>query len=239
MPMDKDKELPALPRYLVPAPLFACNNEAASPELQQEVETQEEQEIEEEPQPDPADIPLVSGVGSRFSAWSTESVTLSSPTSDEDAIHSPTFSSLTSNCSENGSMKRSSARFSIGDFTSSPERTSVCIDEEDDHTPEDEESSFHLSASPPRLDELRISSFGPSLFNLDIHHADAAPRRQAACFGLGFQSYQLPEDDASSKVTIDETTLRPEPAIQHDRGSSVSHLEKLVNEFGFLGDSVI
>jgi hypothetical protein len=93
-----------------------------------------------------------------------------------------------------------------------------------------------LSATPPRLDDVRISAFGTDLFSLDIQHADSAPRRQAACFGLGFQ-YSLPDDDTTSKTTITASSLRPEPSVQ--RESSLSQLNGLINDFAYLGEAVL
>ncbi|KAF2678062.1 hypothetical protein K458DRAFT_143652 [Lentithecium fluviatile CBS 122367] len=237
--VDKNKELPPLPRYIVPAPLFACSSASSSPTLSHDPENQTENEDED------ADTNRNSESNSHFSVWSTESITYSSPTSDDEAIHSPTFSSLTSSCSELGSPTRLSARFSISDYMHSPDRDSAAIDEEGDGVLDEEVHSSHLSANPPRLDELRISAFGSGLFDLDVRHGGSGSRgsrgsrRQVACFGLGFQGYKLPEDESTSKVTITEPKLRLEPSFKHDRDSSVSQAETLVNEFGFLGESVL
>ena len=174
-----------------------------------------------------------------FSIWTAESEGFNSPTSDDDEVSSPTFSSLTSDCSDAGSSRHFS-RFSISDYMNSPNRDSAFIDEALDEEQQQDEftADDNFSGVLPKLEELRISSFGPSLFNLDIQHADSAPRRQAACFGLGFQSHKLPEDETASKTTITETSLHSQPAIQHERGSSISRAETLVNDFGFLGDVV-
>ncbi|KAJ4288408.1 hypothetical protein N0V90_011643 [Kalmusia sp. IMI 367209] len=233
--LDKDKELPPLPRYLVPAPLYACNSESSSPKLQSDLEENEYREIQVED----ATFQMLSERKGEFATWGTDSVTFSSPTSDDEDVYSPTFSSLTSDCSDSGSPHRYS-RFSISDYIDSPDRNSAVIEEGmGDEQLDSDAAQHHISTSPPKLGELQLSSFGPSLFNLDIQHAESAPRRRAACFGLGFQSYKLPEDETESKDTITEPSLRPQPAIQHDRGSSVSHVEKLVDDFGFLGDSVV
>jgi hypothetical protein len=154
-------------------------------------------------------------------------------TPDDDDVYSPTFGSLTS-ISEVGSPQRLSQRFSYAE-ADQHNRTPTIIEEVLD-TQDEESQPSSLSASPPTLDDLRISTFGSDLFSLDIQHAEAAPRRQAACFGLGFH-YSLPEDDTTSKVTITECTLRAEPLVQ--RESSVSQLNVLMDEFGYLGDAVI
>jgi len=195
-----DKELPALPRYLKPAPLFACSSPT--------------EPLTEEPFPTSEDDDEDSVLGdlisdyedkphSHFSIWSNESSAYTS-TSEDDGVSSPTFSSLTSDA---GSPTRFSLR--------------------------DSEDEMHLSASPPRLDDLRISAFGSDLFGLDIQHADSAPRRQAACFGLGFQ-YSLPADEAGSKTTITAAPeIRPE-SVQ--RGSEAN---RLMDDFSYLGDAVV
>ncbi|KAF2026225.1 hypothetical protein EK21DRAFT_74653, partial [Setomelanomma holmii] len=229
-----DKELPELPRYLTPAPLFACNGassieEAAAPNLsEEELEDEEDDDVLGDLMMEYEQKPR-----SHFSTWSSDSMayTCSTP-DDDDAVHSPTLGSLTSN-SETDSPHRLSLRFSYADEEDCS-RTPRVI--ETVLNTEDEEGKAMLSATPPQLDDLRISTFGSDLFSLDIQHADAAPRRQAACFGLGFH-YSLPEDDTTSKLTITESTMRNEPVVQ--RESSVSQLNVLMNEFGYLGDAVI
>jgi hypothetical protein len=172
---------------------------------------------------------------SHFSTWSSDLVYDSYLTSDDEAATSPTFSSLTSDFSETGSPRQHSMRYSFA--------APVCSD---DHSNQDTDGghtdakSQHLSASPPQLDCLRLSTFGPDLFNLDIQHTDAKPRRQAACFGLGFQGYSLPEDETASKTTITtESTLLPQHTVNVKRESSVSQLEKLMDDFSYLGECVV
>ncbi|KAF1998402.1 hypothetical protein P154DRAFT_621760 [Amniculicola lignicola CBS 123094] len=223
-----DKELPPLPRYLVPAPLFACN-EVPSPTVE-DVEEEEESQVEIE-----AYVGLKPT--SHFSLWSTES-TFSSPTSEEDAIYSPTFSSLTSNASETGSPQRFSADFVHGDLI--PDT----ILENDAHiqsTVSDDNGSVFVDSPVPQL-HLRLSSFSSNLFQFDLHQSDSASRRQVSCFGAsGFQGYSLPEDDATSQSTITKTTTPIQgPSISSDdRASSVNHLAQLMDEFGYLGDAVV
>ena len=106
---------------------------------------------------------------------------------------------------------------------------------EDDEQQDESDAGNSVSSSPPKIAELHISSFGPTLFDLDIQHSESAPRRQAACFGLGFQGYKLPEDETASKVTVTQASMHGQSGIHHVRGSS----EKLVNDFGFLGEAVI
>ena len=126
----------------------------------------------------------------------------------------------------------------------SPDSESSPHLDEEEESLEEEPITTHLSATPPQLNELRISTFGSNLFDMDMQHGGAgsrgsrSSRRQVACFGLGFESYKLPEDESTSKVTITEPKLGPEPSIKHDRGSSVSQMETLMNDFGFLGEAV-
>jgi hypothetical protein len=162
---------------------------------------------------------------SHFSTWSNESMAYT--TSDDEETNSPTFSSLTSDSSDAGSPQRLSLCYSYAELRLDSKLASTHVDEP---------NTTLLSTTPPRLDDLRISAFGTDLFNLDIQHFEAAPRRQAACFGLGFE-YSLPDDDIASKTTITNATLRPEPSMQ--RESSTSMLNQLMDDFGYLGDAVV
>lgn len=234
--LDKDKALPPLPRYLVPAPLYACNSPTPSPIFQTEPQEAEYEEIQIED----TRFQMLSDRNGHYSIRSSESQAFSSLASDDDdEVTSPTFSSLTSDCSDAGSPHRFSL-FSISDYIHSPNRDSTFTDEAFDEQEQQGDPAMeeHISTSPPKLGESRPSSFGPSLFDLDIQHTKSAPRRQAACFGLGFENYQLP-DETSSKTTITEPKFQTQPAIHHGRGHSTSHAEKLVNEFGYLSDAVI
>jgi hypothetical protein len=239
---DKNKELPPLPRYIVPAPLFACNSTSSSPTVAEAPTNEEEDHTEDN------ETNRNSESNSHFSMWSTESVRYSSPIFDNEAFHSPTSSSLTSNSSDLGSPSRHSAHLSISDSMQSPSRDSATSEEEQDDMSEEDVVSSHLSANPPQLNELRISAFGSNLFDLDIEHRKSESRssrfsrsshRQVACFGPGFQGYKLPEDESTSKVTITEPKLRQESSFKHDRGSSVSQVETLVNDFRFLKQAVL
>jgi hypothetical protein len=222
-----NKELPELPRYLKPAPLFACNPpspvELPAEELNYATQLHEKDD-------DGALGDLITDYEdkprSHFSTWSNESMAYT--TSDDDEADSPTFSSLTSDCSDAGSPQQPSLRYSYAELDFDSRHASTNVDEPTTTT--------FLSTTPPRLDDLRISAFGTDLFNLDIQHSDAAPRRQAACFGLGFQ-YSLPDDDVASKTTLTNATLRPEPSVQ--RESSASMLNQLMDDFAYLGDAVV
>lgn len=233
--LDKDKKLPPLPRYLVPAPLYACNSPSSSPTLKNDNEGHEYREIQVED----ARFQMLSDRKGHFSIWSSESGAFDSPTSDDEEVHSPTFSSLTSDCSDSDSPHRYS-RFSISDYIHSPDRESTFTEEGfDKKEQQDLSTSNNVPESPPTLGELHLSSFGPNLFDVDIQHADTAPRRKAACFGLGFQNYQLPEDETKQKTSHTASSLQAQPAIHRDRGSSVGQAQKLVDDFAFLGDAVI
>ena len=238
---DKNKKLPPLPRYIVPAPLFACNGASTSPTTSQSPAHEEGDQNED------AETYYNSESNSHFSTWSNESVAYSLPTTDDEEIHSPALSSLTSGCSDLGSPTRHSARFSISDYMHSPDQDTAAFEEQEE-VPEEAALPSHLSATPPQLNELRISTFGSNLFDFENQQRGSnsrgsrgshSSRRQVACFGLGFQGYKLPEDESTSKVTITEPKLRPEPSFNHNRGSSVSQMETLVNEFGFLGEAVV
>ncbi|KAJ4364766.1 hypothetical protein N0V95_000714 [Ascochyta clinopodiicola] len=239
-----EKGLPDLPRYLTPAPLFACNaypSEDATPIEEAEDTVTEDilraYEDEEEPV-----VQISEKQRSHFSTWSSFD---SYATSDDEGVTSPIFSSATSVSSDADSPLRQSIRYSFADHAYSKTHETTTIDEVDEDN-EDQETPDHRISTPPQLDlnSLRLStiSFSPDLFNLDIQHAETMPRRQAACFGLGFpgfQGYSLPADATQSKETIQsEVTLRPK-RVSVQRESSTSMLDLLVDDFGYLGDAVV
>ncbi|KAF1952192.1 hypothetical protein CC80DRAFT_552623 [Byssothecium circinans] len=256
-PLDTNKQLPTLPRFLVPAPLFACNSEALSPQqppVPGKDDKPEQKAAKGEPEMDDSKIHLLTERNSHSSLWSVDSFVSSSPTSDDEAAHSPTFSSLTSNCSVPGSPRRPSSHFSISDYMSSPDHNSAAF-KYSNHNLTNDDGEHATSTSPPLLDDLRLSTFGPCMF-LDIQHGES--RRQAACFGYGnsdFQGYKLPEDETTSKTTITIADVGAESVFGTDSGeatglgltvghqdkmeSSVIQMERLVDEFGFLGDAVV
>jgi hypothetical protein len=171
---------------------------------------------------------------SHFSTWSNDLAYDSYSTSDDEAATSPTFSSLTSDFSDTGSPQRHSMRYSFAGPAYSDDGN-----QDADEAPADAQN-YCLSATPPRLDSLRISAFGPDLFNLDLQRVDAKPRRQAACFGLCFEGYSLTEDKTAPRTTIvAKSTLLPQHAVNVKRESSVSQLEKLMDDFSYLGESVV
>ncbi|KAF2737223.1 hypothetical protein EJ04DRAFT_488643 [Polyplosphaeria fusca] len=228
-----NKELPPLPRYLRPAPLFACSESTPSPELPIE------QDEEEEAMAHESLYQFYNEKKSHFSTWTSDSTAFSIPISEEEIVHSPTFSSLTSD-SEPASPRRFSGFYSHTDQETQESLLDAAGETNDPCShfslPEIPDSAPQLSLNVPST-----ASFGPSLFRLDIQHSEDAPRRQAACFGFsGFQGYSLPEDDSTSQATITKATTLGEPSIEsQDRLSSVSQLDKLMNDFGYLGDSVV
>ncbi|KAF2194778.1 hypothetical protein K469DRAFT_686739 [Zopfia rhizophila CBS 207.26] len=223
-----DKELPELPRYLVPAPLFACHG---SP-------TQNDQDEEPDPQTN-----TNTDHSSHFSVWSTESITCSSPTLDEDTVHSPTFSSLTNSSSDIETPQRFSDHFLHGDQISSNAYKSEGENKENEEHGDNNSPTHSPGSIAYPLLQLNVPSFGPDLFQLDIHHSDAAPRRQVVCFGRisdGFKGYSLPDDATASQTTITKLSPSiPEPSITSEPITSVSQLEKLMSEFGYLGEAVL
>lgn len=272
-----DKELPALPRYLIPAPLYACNR---SPTTNSEAEQSEDEfeEAEDEERLDnlnlDLDLQFEQKARSHFSTWSNDSIGYNSPISEDDEIVlSPTFSSLTSNDSDADIPQGLLIRYSYADPTpsspthlshllsqlqlpttttttpSSPSTSSSSSSNNDEEVEDYEEdtTSTHRISTPPRLSELRISTFGSDLFSSPPSSphilSTTSSRRQAACFGLGFQ-YSLPADETTSKSTLPESEVRVE-RIMHRRNislhreSAVSRLDALMEDFGFLGDALI
>jgi hypothetical protein len=232
------KNLPALPRYLTPAPLFACkasSSEEATPIEEADTEDAVTDDILSAYENDEGPMTQISEKQrSHFSTWSSfDSYT----TSDDDGVASPTFSSATSVSSDAGSPLRQSIRYSFAEQAFSKAQTTT-IDEETE-----EDYATGRTSTPPQLDlnTLRLSamSFSSDLFNLDIQQPEAMSRRQAACFGLGFQGYSLPEDASKSKETIhSEATLRPK-RVSVQRESSTSQLDMLMDDFSYLGDAVV
>jgi hypothetical protein len=239
VPLDKD--LPALPRYLTPAPLFACNlpsTEAATPVEETEAEDTITGEILQAYDDEEEQVTQMSETQrSHFSTWSSFD---SYATSDDEGVMSPTFSSMTSNSSDAGSPLRRSIRYSFVEHAFKNDRTTNTINEDSE---DEDTSSNDRTSTPPQLqlNALRLSaiSFSSDLFSLDIQHTETMPRRQAACFGMGFQGYSLPEVETRSKETIQsEVTLRPK-RISVQRESSTSQLDMLMDDFGYLGDAVV
>ncbi|PVH96710.1 hypothetical protein DM02DRAFT_106580 [Periconia macrospinosa] len=241
-PLDKDKKLPPLPPFLVPAPLFT-GNEALSPKPTLDPEPEPEPEPESataKPEEKARNIKdsVIDNTewNSHFSLWSSGSLSSgTSPTIDDDTANSPTLSSLASDFSDLDSPSRISRRSSRESYTISPADKPTVSQGTND---QDVESTSSRFSKLPRLDSIRLSSFGPGLF-LDIQYEESGPHRQAACFGYGFQGYKLPEDDSNSKTTITESSLQPGPQIQHGRESSSSEYERLLDEFRFLKGSVV
>jgi hypothetical protein len=234
-----DKALPALPQYLAPAPLFASDTHVlpAMTPVEEDFTVPEDLLVEEPLQhskEEPLQEYFAEKSHSHFSTWSNDLAYDSYLTSDDEAATSPTFTSLTSDFSDTGSPQRRSMRYSFTGPAYSDDGN-----QDADEAPADAQN-YCLSATPPRLESLRISAFGPDLFNVDLQHVDAKPRRQAACFGLGFQGYSLPKDETASKTTIvADSTLLPQHTVNVKRESSVSQLEKLMDDFSYLGESVV
>ncbi|KAL1800951.1 hypothetical protein ACET3X_001293 [Alternaria dauci] len=261
-----DKELPALPRYLIPAPLYACNEASISEIPANELEDEFE-EADDDERLDHFSVQFQEKARSHFSTWSNDSIGYNSPTSsneDDEAVLSPTFSSLTSNDSDMEPPQGLLIRYSYASprqvrseaskhMSTVPEIQNIdnnyndTSSNDDDDEEDDRQSSYRLS-TPPQLNELRISTFGSDLFKVETtgQHSDAvssrrSSRRQAACFGLGFQ-YSLPEQDVGSKTTIEESIRgggRLEPTVSVRRNRESSGVHALIEDFAFLGDAVI
>lgn len=253
-----DKALPELPKFMAPPPLherkpyveyedLAAEPQSPASEITDyyfsEHDTVEVQDLlEEERVASPeligeeVDQSYQEPPRSHFSTWSNGSLAFSDSTADDGSVKSPTFSP--------SSPQQISIHFTCAELLGDVKHDSVIIEEPEEADDEDasDDDDFHtpyLSPTPPQLDDLRISTFGSELFNLSVPSEDSTPRRQATCFGLGFQ-YSLPEDETASKITIQaENALRPDPRPSVQRESSMSQLNTLMSDFAFLGDSVI
>ncbi|KAG9191536.1 hypothetical protein G6011_10270 [Alternaria panax] len=261
-----DKELPALPRYLIPAPLYAYNDVTIG-ELPANEPEDEFEEADDNERLDHFSVKFHEKARSHFSTWSNDSISYNSPTSsneDDEGVFSPTFSSLTSNDSDVEIPQGLSIRYSYASLQQVHTEASKHVftvpeiqatdnnynysDTSSNDDEKDDRQSFYRLSTPPQLNELRISTFGSDLFKVETteQHSDAASsrrasRRQAACFGLGFQ-YSLPEEDVGSKTTIEESVGRSErlePTLSVRREREMSGVHALMEDFAFLGDAVI
>jgi hypothetical protein len=176
-----------------------------------------------------------------MSTFSGASTTFSSLISEGDIAQSPTMTSSTSASSEAGSPYRLSGHFAHGE-----QIYKYAEDDELDATTEKKYKGdpfvieSHDPSGPPTL-RLPVPSFGPDMFQLDLQRPRSMSHRQTACYGIsGFQGYSLPQDETTSQTTITKTSSPPaEPAIAVERLSAVSQLDKLMNDFGFLGEAVL
>ncbi|KAF2660025.1 hypothetical protein K491DRAFT_675062 [Lophiostoma macrostomum CBS 122681] len=233
-----DKDLPPLPRFLVPAPLFACNDVSPSPKLNDHAtEAEGSVDVIEDDQKTPEPLER----SSQFSTISGASTTFGSWVSEEGIAHSPTMTSLTSVSSDAGSPCRLS-----GHFTHGEQIYKYAEDDELDSTAENSNESDPFVNQPrnsrgPPLLRIPVPSFGPDLFQLDLQRPRSMSNRQTACYGVsGFQGYSLPQDATTSQATITKTSSPPaEPTIANERLSAVSQLDKLMSDFGFLGEAVL
>lgn len=261
-----DKALPNLPKFMAPPPLherkpyieyedLAAEPQSPASEITDyyfseidPVEGNDQFEDTQNTDPDlinnKTDSPCQEKLRSHFSTWSNGSLISNDSVTEDDIVHSPTFTSLTPSSSEPSSPKHLSLHLTYAELPGDAEETSTVMgeseDAEDDPISEDDDFfTPFLSPTPPQLDDLRISKFGSDLFNFDIKDRDSGSHRQATCFGLGFQ-YSLPEDEMSSGTNIKtDTGLRVDLRPNVQRESSMSQLNTLMTEFAFLGDSVL
>lgn len=237
-----NKDLPDLPLYVAPSPLFACIDSLAEKMTAAELpgdEPNQDMDFNE----DIIDF-YCSEPRSHFSTWSSANLACSPSISDDEAIRSPTFSSFTSSCGN--SPECHAVRYSY--TSTSPQydskRATIVYecsggsDEEVQTKEADYDHRAYLSSTPPQLESLRISRFGAGLLDLARRPNDMASRRQATCFGLGFH-YSLPEDETTSKTTITQNRMQSEPVVAGQRQSAINQLNTLLDEFAFLGDAVI
>ncbi|KAF2202491.1 hypothetical protein GQ43DRAFT_470867 [Delitschia confertaspora ATCC 74209] len=225
-----DKELPELPRYLVPAPLFASKS----------LDSKEPDDGEEGSDHEPKSA-MNPNPSSQFSMWSPEpSATFSAPEHEQDLIHSPTFGSLTNSSSGIATPRVFSNVFTHGEQTYNKD-PNAGLPDDDDAENETRNYLAHSSNSPPLL-QLDDSSFSPTLFQFDVQRSDSAPHRQAAVFGIseGFKYLSLSEQPTTSQTTT-QKGLAPTPQSFHDSDAEnpESQLDNLMNEFRYLGEVVI
>jgi hypothetical protein len=222
-----DKELPALPQYLVPAPLFACSSAAPSPTLQDAPERNE------------LITPASPELKNQFSFSSAVSTTFSSPTSDGGVTHSPTSSSLTSDSSESDLSQPLSEDFAHGEQTYQYEGDSASEDVFSHNTNYTFGPKRLSGADSPPVLQLTIPSFASDLLGFDTQRPVSVPWRHATYSGQEFQGYSLPEEANGSQTTITKISPLPHLPTPSVRESSTSQFDQLMSDFGYLGEALL
>ncbi|OCL07538.1 hypothetical protein AOQ84DRAFT_56721 [Glonium stellatum] len=229
-----DKELPALPPYLAPEPLF------------RQLET-----LEAESESVVKDEQITRAKSNRhFSLWANTSTAFTSPSLNEDAINSPTFSSLTTSSSDIGTPERFSDQFVAGIDMFYQDSDLNDVDDKGRGDGYSTGPAYRHEAAPPELPELLNSPLGQNLFKIDIKRPESASRRHAACFGFldGFHGYSLPGDQSTSEAAGTKSqavlpnyrdAIPSESQINADVDPTMSQLEQLMNDFGYLGEAVL
>ncbi|KAJ5047720.1 hypothetical protein J3E74DRAFT_469734 [Bipolaris maydis] len=244
-----DKELPALPRYLnTRTPI--CLQSFSNHELRSRTRL-DNLNLD-------LDLQFEQKARSHFSTWSNDSIGYNSPISEDDEIVlSPTFSSLTSNDSDADIPQGLLIRYSYADPTpsspthlshllsqlqlpttttttpSSPSTSSSSSSNNDEEVEDYEEdtTSTHRISTPPRLSELRISTFGSDLFSSPPSSPTSSPPPPPP---------PRPPASASAFSTVCPLTRqRARVRCRRARESAVSRLDALMEDFGFLGDALI
>jgi hypothetical protein len=239
-----DKDLPALPRYLVPAPLFACNSTATNPVARASPPSEPSEETHEFSRP-----PSPHERKSHFSTWSADSVAFSSSASEASPTNSPTSSSSTSTSSAPGSPRRDSRplSFATRQCQTSPQFSKGRPEfgpKTDDTILFPTRSSEVATAAPFPLPTIPLISIEPT-----VTISETTQRRHAACFGgypgptlSQFSLAEAQTDATNSPATTNtkglSSTYGGRPSIHFKRSSSTSQLEQLMSDFAFLGQVV-
>ncbi|RMZ73095.1 hypothetical protein GMOD_00009608 [Pyrenophora seminiperda CCB06] len=262
-----DKELPPLPRYLVPAPLYACTSPTTDlPVVEDAVEEVEEGDDDE--CLDRLSIQFSMKARSHFSTWTNASMVHSPQASDDEdddddeqgPVSSPTFSSFTSNDSDTSNCQGGLLiHYSYETkHASVPEMQNMIADTDDlDHEEEEEEeeaasdsdSDSHphphhlsLSSTPPQLSELRISTFGSDLFspalNTAFSHTSSSSCRSSRRQAACFGlSSSFQYSLPTDEAVLSKTSLAEAGDVERESG--VGAVNALMADFGFLGEAVV
>ncbi|KAF2815810.1 uncharacterized protein BDZ99DRAFT_122826 [Mytilinidion resinicola] len=223
------KELPNLPSYLVPEPLFFHNRNVDGCDDSRDF----------------AEAGACEEPTSHFSLWSTTSIEFPALSSDGDGVHSPTLSSITTSSSDIETPQRLSGQY-MGDLNALYETASL-----NDESPKSGHSSPVGHGTRVAHDPaFRNSTTLGTSFNFHIARPESASRRHATCFALadGFQGYSLPDYQTASEATLtkastpltafaDSSTPRVEQSLRSD--ATMTQLEQLMTDFGYLGGAVL
>ncbi|KAF2277236.1 uncharacterized protein EI97DRAFT_441974 [Westerdykella ornata] len=224
-----DKELPALPRYLVPAPLFACNSAGPSPVLRGESEDADSQQSV-------SHLPTVHSRETDLSQEGMDSDARSDTSSDRSAEASPASSSFTINSTPSDSPQHQPHTFTTDKqleyASNSPTLEMSHQDSEREPTSPDPVDASEIPFL--NIPELAVTDMADDQPNDD---SDPKRRRRYGYSGIHIPLI-VPELGKDSESKITSTFSLPAVAPLSERGSSIGLLEEMVSEFGFLGEAV-
>lgn len=231
-----EKELPALPAYLVPAPLkIRPSFPTASRKRDSKVDDGEDGPVSEKVA---CAVPAVGAAGSHFSVWSMASpAPPSSPPGSSTPPESPSLSALTEGSSTGARTPwRISQSSSVGERAEERDgaenrRRGVCLESL-------AEGLGVYEVPDAKVDPAVAWGGAPTAATAAAATADVMRQhsRGAAGTGRALHSPRIyDEEEERGEDEEDEEEARRAAAMQQ---KSISHIERLLAEFGYLGDAV-